>query len=55
MVSHFVVNTDTVDILLSIVTAMFGRVDMELGQKLKEMTEAKLQHGHDKPHKTAWH
>ena len=35
--------------------AMFEKVDGELGANVRRTTEAKIEGGHKKPHKTAWH
>ena len=35
--------------------AMFANVDGELGANVRGTTEAKIEGGHKKPHKTAWH
>ena len=34
---------------------MFSKVDGELGGMVRKTTEAKIEGGHAKPHKTAWH
>lgn len=34
---------------------MFGKVDAKLGESIRKVTETKLEHGHEHPHKTAWH
>ena len=35
--------------------AMFGKVDDELGDKIRKVTETKIENNHAHPHKTAWH
>ncbi|KAL9090918.1 MAG: hypothetical protein Q9165_005126 [Trypethelium subeluteriae] len=37
------------------VYAMFGKVDKSLGEKIQAVTEKKIEHNHEHPHKTAWH
>ena len=34
---------------------MFEQVDKELGAKVREITETKIENNHQHPHKTAWH
>ena len=35
--------------------AVFGKVDRELGVKLRQVTEGKIENNHRHPHKSAWH
>ena len=34
---------------------MFRKVDHDLGEKIKEATETKIENDHEHPHKSAWH
>ena len=34
---------------------MFGKVDPQLGESIRTVTERKIEGSHAHPHKTAWH
>jgi catalase len=41
--------------LLTRLIEMFGKVDKQLGEKLRKTAETKIENNHEHPHKTAWH